>query len=203
MLNAARFTYRHQRGSTLLEVLVTMLILAFGLLGLGALQMKIHMASMESYQRAQAILLLSDMAERIKVNRSSAQSYVSASPLGAGDTQPAPAPCSALPVGTSPLLATRDQCEWSNALKGAAAQTGSQNVGAMIGGRGCVEQLQAANPAVGVCTPGVYRVTVTWQGLTETVAPALTCGTGLYGKPALRRAISVNIQIGLPQCTLS
>jgi type IV pilus assembly protein PilV len=206
MLNATRFPDRRHRGTTILEVLVTMLILAFGLLGLAGLQMKIHTAETESYQRAQAILLLSDMAERIKLNRLTPQTYVTGttSPLGVGDTQPAPAACSALPIGGTPdQLRLRDWCEWSNALKGASEQAGGQSVGTMIGGRGCIEQLQAANPATGVCTPGVYRVTVTWQGLNPTVAPALTCGAGLYGAPNLQRAVSANVTVGLPQCTMS
>jgi type IV pilus assembly protein PilV len=203
MLNATRIIRRLQHGTTMLEVLVTIVILAFGLLGLAGLQMRMRAAEMEAYQRAQAVLLLSDMVERMNVNRAVAASYVTgtATPLGVGDTQPAPAACSALPVTTSSQLVLRDQCEWSNALKGAAEQLGGiQNVGAMIGARGCVEQQQAANPAIGVCTPGTYRITVSWQGLHETVAPALTCGAGLYGLPALRRSISVNVSVGLPLC---
>jgi type IV pilus assembly protein PilV len=195
MLKITRRVSRPQHGTTMLEVLITIVILAFGLLGLAGLQSKIQLAEMESYQRAQAVLLLSDMVERINRNRAAASSYVSgtAAPLGVGDTQPTL--CTALATGTG-----RDQCEWSNALKGAAEAKASQNVGAMIGARGCVEQLQVANPASGVCTPGVYRVTVTWQGLNATVAPALACGSGLYGGGTLQRAIAANITIGLPRC---
>jgi type IV pilus assembly protein PilV len=193
---------RPQRGTTMLEVLVTMIVLAFGMLGLAGLQSKLHLAEMEAYQRGQAVVLLSDMVQRIYANRPSATSYVTgtASPLGVGDTQPAPTACSALPLATPGQLATRDQCEWSNALKGAAEARASTNAGAMIGARGCVEQFQAANPASGVCAPGIYRVTVTWQGLNATVAPALTCGSGLYGAASLQRAISTNVTIGLLQC---
>jgi type IV pilus assembly protein PilV len=179
----------------MLEVLVTMLILAFGMLGLAGLQSKIHVAEMEAYQRAQAVLLLSDFVERINANRSNAATYVTgtAAPLGVGDTQPTS--CAGLAMGSA-----RDQCEWSNALKGAAERQALQNVGAMIGARGCVELLQAANPASGVCTPGIYRVTVTWQGLNATAAPALLCGSGLYGGGALQRAIATNVAVGLPRC---
>lgn len=179
----------------MLEVLVTMVVLAFGMLGLAGLQSKLHLAEVEAYQRAQAVVLLSDMVERIYANRPNATSYVTgtASPLGTGDTQPAS--CTALAIGSA-----RDQCEWSNALKGAAETRASANAGAMIGARGCVEQLQAANPASGVCLPGIYRVTVTWQGLNATAAPALICGSGLYGTAALQRAISTNVTVGLLQC---
>ena len=186
--------YKCQRGTSLLEVLITIIILAFGLLGLAGLQSKIQLAEMESFQRAQATLLLSDMVERISTNRADAASYVVAAPLvGTGDTQPAD--CTTLAVGFS-----RDVCEWSNALKGASEQINSTNTGAMLGGRGCIAQVQAPDSTAGVCLAGVYRVTVVWQGMNPTAPSALTCGQGSY-TPTTRRAISSQITIGLPTCT--
>lgn len=186
---------RH-RGFSMIEVLVTIIILAFGLLGLAGLQMRVQNSEMESYQRAQALVLLNSMVERINANRANAAAYVSAAPIGTGDAQPTS--CAALAIG-----APQDLCEWSNALKGSAetASGGAGNVGAMVGARGCVTQLQAANPAAGVCTPGVYRVSVAWQGLTGTVVQANTCAQGLYGADdSLRRVISAQITVGLPSC---
>src|SRR4030081_290025 len=173
-LNPNRKIRPRQRGTTLLEVLVTMLVLAFGMLGLAGLQAKMHLAEMESYQRAQAIVLLSDMVERINANRANAAAYVTgtATPLGTGDTQAAS--CTGTAIGVA-----RDRCEWNNALKGAAETTGGASIGAMIGARGCVEQLQAPNLAPGVCTPGRYRVTVVWQGLNATATPSLACASAV------------------------
>lgn len=71
----------------------------------------------------------------------------------------------------------------------------------MIGARGCVEQIQAANPATGTCTPGIYRVSVVWQGINDTVTPSLNCGSGNYGRETLRRVVSTSLTIGLPQCS--
>lgn len=185
--------YKRQRGTSLLEVLITIVILAFGLLGLAGLQSKIQLAEIESFQRAQAILLLSDMIERISANRADAASYPVASAVGTGDTQPAD--CTALAAGSS-----RDICEWSNALKGASEKINSVNTGAMLGGRGCITQVQAPNPAAGVCLPGVYRVTVAWQGMNQTTASSLTCGQGSYTPDTTRRVISSQISVGLPYC---
>jgi len=196
MLSLAGRTRETQQGTTMLEVLVTLLILAFGMLGLAGLQSKLQLTEVEAYQRAQAVVLMSDMAQRMVANYANAANYVTgtASPLGTADAQPTS--CTGLAMGVA-----RDQCEWSNALKG-AAETGSVGkVGAMIGGRGCVEQLQAPNPAAGVCTPGIYRISVTWQGLNPTVAPALACGSGQYGGGTLQRMISTTLTIGMPKCT--
>lgn len=184
-----------QRGTSMIEVLVTLIILAFGLLGLAGLQLKVQNAEMESYQRAQALVLLGDMVQRLSANRANAASYVAADPLGTGDSQPAS--CTSLAIG-----AAKDLCEWSNALKGSAETAGSSKVGAMVGARGCISQVQAPNAASGVCTPGVYEVAVAWQGLAGTVAPAKTCGQDSYGgNDALRRLMATQITVGLPTCS--
>ena len=194
-----------QAGMTMLEVLITLVILAFGLLGLAGLHLKIQTLDMEAYQRAQAILLLRDMVERIKANSANAADYVpvSASTMY-GTVDPATDTLQdCADVATFDTQAKRDICEWSNALKGASESSSGTKVGAMIDGRGCVQQIQAEDASAGVCTPGIYRVTVAWQGLFATVAPSLGCGTGQYGSPvndALRRAISSDIVVGLPSC---
>src|SRR5688572_2559875 len=156
---------RVQRGTSLVEVLVTIVILAFGLLGLAGLQSRLQVSDMEAYQRAQALVLLEDYTSRISTNRGLAATYVTgtADPLGAG-----PDPC---PVAA----ATRqemDALQWCNALRGAAEVTGGANAGAMIGGRGCVEALPNNE----------YLVTIAWQGMTPTSAPpaSVACGANEY-----------------------
>jgi type IV pilus assembly protein PilV len=184
----------YQRGTSLLEVLVTIVILAFGLLGLAGLQAKIQLTEIESFQRAQATLLLADMQQRISANRDNAANYVTASPAGTGDTQTT----NCTTVTSS--QANRDICEWSNALKGAGEKMGGNNTGAMDAGRGCITQVQVPNPASGVCLPGVYQITVVWQGKNPTSSSALTCGKGSYAPDTTRRAISAQFTVGLPHC---
>lgn len=205
MLSARGIRNIHgHRGDSLIEVLVTMVILAFGLLGMAGIQGKTQVTEMESYQREQGVLLLGDMIDRIKANAGTATNYGAsyvtgaASPLGTSDAQPPS--CTSLTVGS----VARDQCEWSNALKGAAQmqQNGSNQtpVGAMIGARGCIELIQSPNPASGVCTPGKYRVSVTWQGMgTSNVPSTLTCGNGQYS--GAQRIISGTVVIGIPSCS--
>lgn len=153
-----------QRGNTLIEVLVTTLIVAFGLLGLGGLQMRLQLSDMESYQRSQALALLDDMANRVAANRDQAATYVTggSSPLGAGMTCPT----------TATTVQQSDTVEWCTALQGAAEKLGTSKAGTAIGARGCVENI-ATNK---------YLITVAWQGMTPISAPpaAVDCGAGLY-----------------------
>lgn len=146
----------------MIEVLVTLVIVSFGLLGLAGLQARLQSSEMEAYQRSQALLLLNDMANRIATNRANAANYVTTAtnPWGAGMTCPT----------TNADIVQSDVREWCNALQG-AAETSGTSVGAMIGGRGCVE-------SVG----GNYLVTVAWQGLTPLSAPpvAVACGANEY-----------------------
>jgi type IV pilus assembly protein PilV len=184
-----------QGGAALMEVLVSILIVSFGLLALAGLQTKMNSALLESYQRAQALTLLDDMSQRIQANQALSASYVAAS-LGTGDGLTTD--CSTL--GTRALI---DRCEWSNALKGAAeVRSGGDNIGAMIGARGCVEQIQAANPAPAICQPAIYRVTVAWQGLNATVTPTVACGANEYGADdSLRKVVSARVVVPLPTCS--
>ena len=188
---------RH-RGSTLLEVLVAIVIAAFGVLGFVGLMSKSLLGEVESYSRAQASMLLSDMAERLSANRNAAAAYTTSGTIGTGDSQPAD--CT-----TTTPTAARDICEWSNALKGAAETKSSANVGAMLGARGCIEQIQVPNQTPGTCTPGIYRVTVVWQGLHLTKAPPINCGTitstsTVWGDAKYGRSASLRVVVGLPSC---
>lgn len=56
-------------GFSLVELLITILILSIGLLGLAKMQGHALKGSMDAYYRSQAALLTQDMAERIWANR--------------------------------------------------------------------------------------------------------------------------------------
>ena len=90
----------------MIEVLVSLLIIVLGLLGLAGLQVRIQQSEFESYQRAQALVLLQDMVERIHQQRVVAKCFrfttdtAAGTPyLGAGSGG-APA-CAALPRVTT------------------------------------------------------------------------------------------------------
>lgn len=182
-----------QAGTSMLEVLITIVILAIGLLGLAGLQTRLQLSEMEGYQRTQAMILLDDMANRLATNRSEASSYVTGSAasatLGAGMSCP----------NTDTTRHDKDIRQWCLALQGASEQTGTgttaASVGAMIGARGCIESLN----------DNQYMITVAWQGLGAISKPpdSVACGKNLYNGTAgtncsgdlCRRAVTTIIKI--------
>jgi type IV pilus assembly protein PilV len=172
-----------QHGTSMIEVLVAIVIVIIGLLGLAGLQARVNLAEMESFQRAQAIVLLQDMVDRINANLKNSMAYVTG---GVGTGTPV-MNCAAL--AGAPL----DLCEWHNALLGAAETQGGSQVGAMIGARGCITNIDPAMPRK-------FLVSVVWQGINPTLAPAATnCGAGSYGNDATRRALVSTVVIGCLQ----
>jgi len=173
------------RGVTMIEVLITIVILTIGLLGVAGLQARMQLAEVESYHRSHAIVLLQDIVERVAANRRNAMNYITGTPLGTGN-----------PVQNCIGLtgSALDLCQWNNALLGASEESsGGQQVGAMIGARGCVTNVSATMPRE-------FTVAVVWQGVTPTAAPTVTtCGQGLYGDEQTRRALVAQIKIGCLQ----
>src|SRR5262245_15740863 len=77
-----------QAGSALLEVMITIAILAIGLLGIAGMQARVVVLEKESFQQTQGMALVNDMISRLNANRDNADLYVTgpAAPLGKGDT---------------------------------------------------------------------------------------------------------------------
>lgn len=178
-----------QRGATLIEVLVSLVILLVALLGTAGLVARSGQSEMESYQRAQALTMLQDMAARLNANRQAAPCYAGAGAMTVVGSTIVPPPACTAGTDAQRALATADVAAWSAALLGSAESEGGKAVGAMIGAVGCIEAVDIPSQ--------IYRVTVAWQGLAQTAAPALPCGVGRYGNDANRRAVSVQVRIGV------
>ena len=67
-----------QRGVGMVEVLVALVILAIGVLGFSALQLRAMEATAEATDRTMAMNLARDLAERIRINRLGLSDYVTA-----------------------------------------------------------------------------------------------------------------------------
>lgn len=179
---------RRQRGATLIEILVSLLILMIGLLGLIGVMIQSQRAQLESYQRVQALNLVQDMAARINSNRAAADCYALAVTFGTGyDATPDASGCASGSLEQKTRV-TKDLTDWNNLLKGAAEVTaGGDRVGSILGARGCITKN---------ATTGVFQVSVAWQGSQAAGAPpaGVTCGNGSYGADdAQRRAVSITV----------
>lgn len=83
---------QRQRGISLLESLIAMIVAALGILGVVGMQMRTLTDSQTTVRRAQAIRLIEDLSERLKVNPN-AMTDISAYVSGFSDT-PNPGNCS-------------------------------------------------------------------------------------------------------------
>ncbi|TGG91085.1 type IV pilus modification protein PilV [Natronospirillum operosum] len=108
MLSAAE----RQRGVSLIEVLVAVVILAVGLLGLAALLGNAMQSNQHAQGRTQAVFLASDMMERLRANRNNIEDYA---PLPFMDN---PADCNtSWAPDNSTSVAANDIGEWQNSLR--------------------------------------------------------------------------------------
>ncbi|HEV8645683.1 MAG TPA: type IV pilus modification protein PilV [Burkholderiales bacterium] len=195
-------------GFTMLEILVTLVILMLGLLGLVGLQARATSASMEAYQRAQALILVNHMVDVIRANRrvgpcfnftdeAAGTPFIGTAETGYG----MPAPCtSSTAAENQSAMDALDS--WDALLQGAAESNAAGSVGAMLGARGCISyaagsELPSPLAPFGPLTgTGVYTVSVAWQGLVDSAAPADNCANNLYGTETKRRTLSVSFRLG-------
>ena len=82
-----KLQHSYARGAGLVEVLVALVVIAVGMLGVASLYVTTLQAKTTSQSRMQAVNLATDIAERIRANRSAGSSYALAS-LTAAATDP-------------------------------------------------------------------------------------------------------------------
>lgn len=182
----------------MLEVLVALVVVMIGLLGIIGLQTIAQQSEFESYQRAQALIMLNDMVEKLNTNRASAGCFAI---TGATATSGTPyfGTSGTGYVGTinctsgfynedSRLLANDAMDSWNDALRGATEIRGGNALTALVGARGCVTVDAATN---------TYTVAVVWQGMTSTfdTSSVIGCAKGLYGGDANRRVVWTTLRL--------
>lgn len=171
-----------EQGVSLIEVLVSLVILSLGVLAVVALQLVSKRNNADAGQRTIAAQLAYDMIERMRANSSPTilNLYLTGnSPLGRGSrgaTEPSPNCKSA--TCTPAQLATHDLWAWEQTLDGAAETLGTSKTGGLVLPTACIN-----GPAGG--GDGTYTVTIVWRGTVgipdanNTVSPDATpigCG---------------------------
>jgi len=165
----------NQSGFSMIEILITIAILVVGLLGLAGLQANVAKVEFEGYQRAQALVLAQEIADRLSANKKNIASYV-ANDIGAAGTVQSCTALTGVPF---------DLCDLNNLVVGSSEKSSGASVGGMLNARACI-----TTPAI-----NIYVVTVVWQGLRKTKAPVEACGAGQYGDDTLRRTVSYPVRV--------
>lgn len=105
---------RRQAGSSLIEVLVAMTVLAVGILGINAMQTSTLKANQNSYMRTQAVYLAQDIVERVRSNAQGAEAGAYNDP-----TPVANANCQTTTGCTAAQMAANDVAQWEAAVAAA------------------------------------------------------------------------------------
>ncbi len=130
-----------EQGFTLVEVMVTAAVMSFGLLGLAALQSTGLRGNDNAYARSQATIAAGEIVDRMRANRTAAQTNGSYDITLATDA-PAPGDCTGATC-TPAQMATYDVGTWLSSVA-AALPSGDGSI--------------ACGPGNAVCT-----VVVQWQ----------------------------------------
>lgn len=130
-------TLERERGFSLIEALVSLIVISVGMIGIAALYGQGLGASRTALYRTQAVNLVADMADRIRGNRTAGTAYEGAAAdrdCDAGDNKNC----------TAAEMAAHDLWQWTT-------QVGAE----LPGGAGAV--------SVDTTTPPTYTISVTWQ----------------------------------------
>jgi type IV pilus assembly protein PilV len=180
-----------QSGFSLIEIMISMLVISIGVLGMAGMQITAKRAGFEAVQRTSATSLATDLIERMRSNPAALSSYVTTG-IGGGAIVTEPTPdCS--DDGTNGCsaqeLAAHDLWEWEQAVDGAAESrlvgTNTIAVGGLFDPTACV----AVNG-------GAVTISIAWEGYQSLSNPSShACGSGLgkYGTAdAKRQLLSMN-----------
>ena len=170
--------YQYNRGFSLLEMLVALMVFSIGLLAIAGLQTVSKQANFEAVQRTAASQIAYGLLEDMRTNGDAVAVYLAAGDLGNGSHAVEPAPnCMAGAECNADQKAAHDLWFWEQILDG----NFETNAGAGTGGL-MLPTMCVAGPADGIA--GMYRVTVTWRG-TASIQNAVNnlCGaaSGNYG----------------------
>ena len=143
----------HMSGMTLVEVLITLVIVSVGLLGVAAMQLATLRGNYTAFSRSQAAVLAGDVLDRMRANRTAARDGEYAVALGAYG-------------GPTNTPAGRDLARWKTAL---SAQLPS--------GDGAIVMLADPADVVEISIRWSERIELAEQGAGATPASIVTFRT--------------------------
>ena len=167
-----------QRGFSLIEMLVALVVFSVGLLAIAGMQTMSKQANFEALQRTAASQIAYGLLEDIRVNGDAVNVYLGAGEMGGGSRGGEPAPnCSGNSICNATQKAAHDLWFWEQVLDGNLEMNGNTGAGGLV-----LPTLCVGGPGGGGA--GIYTVTVAWRGTASlnNVNPS-NCGTagGNYG----------------------
>lgn len=173
--------WRRQRGVSMIEVLVALVLLAVGVLGIAGLQIISKRNNYDSAQRTTAAALATNLYERMRANASQQAllQYLNSAGggLGSGLTgsgqqgaEPSPKCASSLDTCSATQLAQHDVWYWEQQLDGAGETAAGAQTGGLVLPLACL----TGPPGGGT---GLYTLVIVWRGTTVLTNDAtVTCG---------------------------
>ncbi len=142
-----------QKGFTLVEVLVALVVMSVGMLGIAALYLEGLRAGRTALYRTTAITLAADMADRIRANRNAGLAYAGTGPGAASGCVNGPVDC------TAAELAADDWLDWSTRLSAQLPEGASGEV-VVAGAAPATYTITVAWPEIGQEEPATYTLTM-------------------------------------------
>ena len=154
-MNKASLPSHHNQGFTLVELLVTVVILAIGLLGMAGLQTTGLSANQSAYHRSQATIAISDIIDRMRSNATGVtnDAYVADGNTLTVNTSSTitDQECIDNTAGCTPAeLATHDIAQWARYFS-----TTDGNIPTLPNASGAIAR-----------TGSNYTATITWEEIT-------------------------------------
>ncbi|QYJ98699.1 type IV pilus modification protein PilV [Shewanella alkalitolerans] len=152
------------KGFSLIEVMVSLVILVIGLIGIFNLHVVSKRGSFESFQQTQASYYANDIINRMKLNPTQLANYAgtySKLPTSVGKE------CKGATVCSSTEMAAWDLYEWQISFFGTAEKVGTQNVGGLDTPIACI-----------VVNGNDVTVTMAWKGIRKTKIASATSDCG-------------------------
>jgi type IV pilus modification protein PilV len=144
-------TKQLQRGVSLVESLVALVVMSIGMLGIAALYVESVRANRTAVIRTQAVNLTYNMADRIRANRLAGADYA----LALGAAPPGPVNCNIAATCTQTELASDDLASWVASVRGPA--------GLPWDGANPPQTAVIYTAAAAPGLPDIYQIIVSWR----------------------------------------
>lgn len=169
---------RRQRGFSLLELLIALMVFSVGVLAIAGLQIVSKQANYEGLQRTTASQIANGLLEDMRTNGMGIATYLGAGDIGNGSRGAEPVPnCRGGAECNAAQKAAYDLWFWEQMLDGNFETNAGAGAGGLLLPTLCID-----GPGAGGA--GMYQVSIAWRGtatITNSVNNACGAASGNYG----------------------